>query len=364
MDARRSETWFFVALLAIAFYFVWLILAPSMSALVLAGVLAFLFKPLYQRFVNAFHSTSFAAFLIVLIVALIIFVPFGFLGARIFGEATALYGLLAAHGGFDVGATIAGFLKANFKNFPTPDVSATVNGFIQQGLTWVIQNLGALFSGLAQVFFLGFLSLFGLFYFLKDGERLKEWLLEIVPLAREDIEGVLHQIEATGRSVIEGTLMIAVIQGVVMGVGFFIFGIPDPAFWGALTVFISIIPAVGTWLAVIPAVAYLFLTGQTALAIALAIWSAILVNLVGNVLAPQLMHRNANIHPFLILLSVLGGIALFGPIGFITGPLVVALLLSLLKIYPKLVAPSKAEAPGATAKPGALSTPARSSRRR
>ena len=338
MDAaRRSETWFFVALLAIAFVFAWLILAPYMSALVLAGVLAFLFRPLYQKLAGAFGSGSFASFLVVLIVGIIIFVPFGFLGVRIFGEATALYGSLAARGGFDVGAAITGFLQTHFTNFQAADVSSALNGFVQQGLAWVIQNLGALFSGLTQVFFLAFLSLFSLFYFLKDGDRLKEWLLEIVPLERGDVEGILHQMEATGRSVIEGTLMIAVIQGIVMGIGFFIFGIPEPAFWGALTVFISIIPAVGTWLAVVPAVAYLFFTGQTAFAVGLAVWSAILVSLVGNVLAPQLMHRNANIHPYLILLSVLGGIGLFGPIGFLTGPLVMALLLSLLKIYPRFV---------------------------
>jgi predicted PurR-regulated permease PerM len=338
MDARRSETWFFVALLAVTFVLAWLILAPYMSALVLAGVLALLFRPLYRRLLRALHSAPLAAFLVVCIVAFIIFIPFGFLGARIFSEATALYGSLAARAGFNIGAAVAAFLQSQFRSLSASDLSGTVNGLVSQVLAWVIQNLGLLFSGLTQVFFVGFLSLFGLFYFLKDGDRLKQWLLAIVPLQREDTEEIVREIEATGRSVVEGTLMIAVVQGVVMGVGFFIFGIPDPAFWGALTVLVSIIPAVGTWLAVIPAVAYLLLIGHTAVGIGLAVWSAILVSLVGNVLAPQLMHRNANLHPYLILLSVLGGVGLFGPIGFLAGPLVMALLLSLLTIYPKLIA--------------------------
>ncbi|MDP3956663.1 MAG: AI-2E family transporter, partial [bacterium] len=141
--------------------------------------------------------------------------------------------------------------------------------------------------------------------------------------------------------VIKGTLVIAVIQGIVAGTGFLLFNIPNPAFWGSLVVLSSLIPIVGTWLVVAPAVAYLLFTGQTALGISLAVWSVILVNLIYNVLSPQLMRRGNHIHPFVILLSVLGGIVIFGPIGFILGPFIIALLVSLLHIYPKLILKKK-----------------------
>jgi predicted PurR-regulated permease PerM len=338
MDARRSEIWFFIVLLAITIFLAWLVLMPYLSAVVLAGTLAFLFQPLHEKILRAFRHETTAALTTVLLVTIIVFVPLGFFGARIFGEATALYSLLASHGGFDFGAAFAGFLKTHFENFDTTRIVASFNDYAQQGLTWLIQHIGSFFSGIAQLLFMAFLSILGLYYFLKDGERLKKWMVGIIPLAPEYSEEILKEMEAVGSSVVKGTLVVAIVQGVIVGLGFFLFNIPEPTFWAVIAIPASIIPVVGTWLVVVPALAYLFFTGQTILGVGLLLWSFALVNLAYNVLSPQLMHRGANIHPYLILLSVLGGIGLFGPIGFLIGPLVMALLLSLLKIYPKLVA--------------------------
>ena len=338
MDAHRSQTWFFIALLVVTLFFVWSILAPYMSALVLAGTLAFLFRPFYERLVRVFRYQSAAALVTVAIVTLIVFVPIGFLGVRIFEDMTGLYTTLASHGGFDFGTALTKFLQTHFAELHIPDISLTFNDYARQGLTWLIQNLGTFFSGVAQLFFTAFLSLLGLFYFLKDGGSLKTWVRNTVPLAPEYVDDITREMEAVGSSVIRGTLMVAILQGIVMGLGFFIFNIPDPTFWGAIVVPASIIPIVGTWLVAIPAIAYLFFTGQAVSGICLLIWSLILVNLLYNVVSPQLMHRGVHIHPYLILLGVLGGISVFGPIGFLMGPLVIALLFSLLKIYPKLAA--------------------------
>ncbi len=337
MDLRRSETWFFVALLAAALFLSWLIFAPFASAVVIAGIFAFLLGPLYQKFVRAFRYESLAALIMVILVALIIFLPLGYLGLRTFSEATALYFSFATHGGFDFGTAATTFFQTHFPTLPIPNLALNFNTYVQQWLTWLVQNLGAFFSGIAQLFFMAFLSLLGLFYFLKDGQRLKKWILEIVPFDTKDTEEIFHEVEAVASSVVKGTLLVAVINGVIMGIGFSLFNIPDPTFWGMLVVPVSIIPLIGIWLVVVPAIAYLLLTGQLALAIALTAWSVILINIVYNVLSPQLMKRGAHIHPYLILLSILGGIAYFGPIGFLIGPLVVALLLALLRIYKKLV---------------------------
>lgn len=341
MDARRSETWFFIVLLAVTIFLAWLILAPYVGMLVFAGTLALLFQPLYKKLLRAFRYESLAAFVTIIVATLIIFVPLGFISIRVFGEATALYISLTAHGGFDFGTALTDFLHAHFENIPLSDITFNFSNYIQQGLTWLIQNFGSLFSSVARVFFTAFLSLLGLFYFLKDGERLKKWIIGIVPLSPEYSEEIVREAETVGSSVVKGTLMVAVIQGIVMGAGFFFFGIPDPTLWGTVVVLASLIPIIGTWLVAVPAVLYLFFTGQTALGIGLAFWSVILVNLIYDVLSPQLMHRGANLHPYLILLCVLGGIGLFGPIGFLAGPLIMALLFSLLKIYTKLTLSTK-----------------------
>lgn len=337
MDAHRLEIWFFTALLSITILLSWLVLAPYVGALVLAGTLAFLFQPLYQKLLRVFRNESVTSFATVIIITLIVFIPVGYFAVKIFWEATALYTSLTSNGGFDFGKAITNFLSLHFKNLGTPGIVLNTNDYIRQALSWFINNLGSFFSGVTQVFFTTFLSLLGLFYFLKDGDRIKQWLLEIIPLSPKHTEGILIEMENVGSSVIKGTLMVAIIQGLVMGAGFFLFNIPNPVFWAALVVPASIIPIVGTWLVVIPAIAYLFLTGQTFLGIGLLVWSVVLVNIVYNIISPQLMHRGVHIHPYLILLAVLGGISLFGPIGFLVGPLVMSLLLSLLKIYRKLI---------------------------
>ena len=342
MDARRSETWFLVALLVIVIFISWLIVAPYVGVLVLAGTLAFLFQPVYKNLLRAFRYESLTALITVTIAALIVFVPLGFFGVRIFGEATALYASLASHGGFDFGTALANFMRAHFRTLSMPSFAAfNFNNYAQQGLTWIIQNFGSFFSGIAQIFFTAFLSLFGLFYFLKDGERLKKWVVETIPLERKYSEEIMLEMASAGSSVIKGTLLVAIIQGIVLGIGLFFFHIPDPTFWGALAIPISIIPVVGTWLIAVPAVVYLFLTGQSVLGAGLAVWSVIFINLIYNLLTPQFMRHGMKIHPYLILLSVLGGIGLFGPIGFLVGPLVIALLFSLLNIYPRLVSNPK-----------------------
>ena len=229
------------------------------------------------------------------------------------------------------------FLQHDFPNLQIATLNLNFNASVRQGLTWVIGNLGLLFSGLAQIFFIVFLTLFGLFYFLKDGDRLKAWLLKFVPLSGKYTEGIIHETEGVITSVVRGSLMVAVIQGIVVGLGLLIFGMPDAAFLGLLTVLLTLIPIVGTWLIVIPAIAYFFLTGHTGASIGFAIWSVVLVNIVFNVVSPQFMKRGTNIHPFIILLSVLGGLALFGPIGFLIGPFIIAFLFSLLNIYPKII---------------------------
>jgi predicted PurR-regulated permease PerM len=138
-------------------------------------------------------------------------------------------------------------------------------------------------------------------------------------------------------SVIRGALIVAILQGIMAGLGFLIFGVPNPAFWGMIVVVASLIPIVGTWLIIIPAIIYLFATGHVFGAFGFLIWSGVIVNVIYNIVSPQLMRRGTGIHPYIILLGVLGGIAFFGPIGFLLGPFIVALLFSLLNMYPSLV---------------------------
>ena len=134
-------------------------------------------------------------------------------------------------------------------------------------------------------------------------------------------------------SIIRGTLIIAVIQGVMTGIGFAIFGVPSPTLWGSIAAIGALVPGVGTAIVFTPAILFLFFAGNTVPAIGLLVWGIVAVGLIDNFLGPVLVGRGIRIHPLFILFAVIGGIGFFGPMGFLLGPLVVSLLYGLFEIY-------------------------------
>jgi predicted PurR-regulated permease PerM len=158
-------------------------------------------------------------------------------------------------------------------------------------------------------------------------------------------------LKASIHGVIRGALVIAGIQGIISGIGFAIFGVPNAVLWGSLAAVCALVPTLGTTLVFVPIVGYLALTGHIPQAIGLAVWGIFAVGLIDNILGPRLMSQGSSIHPFFILIAVLGGVDLFGPVGLFAGPLVVALFFALFDTYkvhisgkssPVKVRPSKA----------------------
>ena len=143
----------------------------------------------------------------------------------------------------------------------------------------------------------------------------------------------LKRIGGAIRGVVFGVLLVAIIQGIVAGVGMTIFGVPGALIWGALTMVAGLVPILGTAIVLIPAILYLFLTGSTVSALGLLIWSVVFVSMIDNLIGPYLIGGRAHLHSFLVLISVLGGLAAFGSVGAIAGPTILAALLGLLELY-------------------------------
>jgi predicted PurR-regulated permease PerM len=140
-------------------------------------------------------------------------------------------------------------------------------------------------------------------------------------------------------------LFIGVIQGALGGLAFWVAGVPGPAFWGTVMVVLAIIPAVGTALVWIPAVISLFMSGQTGAAFGLLAWCVLVVSTIDNFLRPRLVGRDARMSDLLILLSTLGGIAAVGAVGFIVGPIVAALFVTVWDLYGETFRSSLPEVP-------------------
>jgi predicted PurR-regulated permease PerM len=178
-----------------------------------------------------------------------------------------------------------------------------------------------------------FVMLYAMFFFFRDGPRIIEKIFYYMPLTSKDEGLLLERLTSVTRATIKGTVVIGIIQGTLAGLGFWAAGIDGAAFWGTIMTVLSVVPGIGAALIWVPAVIYLFITGQTLTATLLLAWCAAVVGTVDNLLRPALVGKDAKMPDLLILIGTLGGLFLFGPIGFIVGPIVCGLFLTVWDIY-------------------------------
>ncbi len=341
MNNKTPQLYFLIASIAAISIIVFLIFRPFLYTLILAATFAVAFWPIHERILAlARDRKGIAALITTFLVVIFILAPIAILGVQIFQEAWGLYLSISKNGAgdsfFDV---IKNFVVQIQRIVPLPiDLSADVNQYLKGGLSWLLGHFGVLFSSIAQLALHSFLFLFSFYYILKDGSEIKKKILVLSPLADADDEKIFKKLHSAINSVVRGSLLIAVIQGTLAGIGLTIFGVPNPVLWGSLATITALLPAVGTSLVMFPAIVFLFVSGATGPAIGLTIWALTAVGLIDNMLGPKLIERGIRIHPLLILLSALGGIAFFGPVGFLLGPLTLSLLFALIETYFTLAA--------------------------
>jgi predicted PurR-regulated permease PerM len=298
----------------------------------LGAILAILFLPVQKKVVKKIKNKSLASFATILLILLIVIIPLYLLGQVLFGELMNLYNQYR-DGGVSINKAVA------LEHLPMQaraaaesllsDLSQKLSGLtsnIFAGITSVISNVANFFFGFFVVFFV-------VYYLLRDGEKLKDYANTVFPLSESHENLLITKLEEAVNGVVKGQFLVALVQGGVALIGFLIFGVPQPFLWGAFTVLAALVPNVGTSLAVIPAVIYLLIIGHTGAAIGMAVWGALAVGTIDNVISPKLIGSRTKLHPLLVLFSVIGGLKLFGILGFLLGPIFMAILVTLLDIY-------------------------------
>lgn len=340
MRTTKSGLYFLLGLLGLVSVLTFFIFAPFLSALVMAAVFAVTLYPLYLWIARKMGKwKGLAAFLTVVIATVGIVTPLVLIGTQVAHEAADVYVSLAYGDGKDQIANIVAQVDSLIgARFPdswgfSESLSTDINAYAKQGMQWILQHSGAAFSGVAGIFLGVFIFLIALYYLLKDGARLRHFAISLSPLPDSYDELVLSRLSKAVNSVLKGTLAIAFIQGIVSAIGYTLFGIPNPLLWGTVTAIAALVPGVGTALVMIPMVLFLFVTGNTPGAIGLMVWGAFAVGLVDNFLSPYLIGNGSQLHPLLVLIAVLGGLGLFGPVGIFLGPLCLSLFMALLSIY-------------------------------
>lgn len=325
---------FLVFLLAISF----LIIEPYLTPIILAAVFAITFWPVYRWLSKIIKLRGFDALIMVFLVLVVVLIPLTFVGSRVLGEAYSAYNsIFNANGNAQITSTISWLNQKINESTPTFVGPIDLTGYAKSILEWFLGNLGTIFTGIARGLFTFVLSLFILFYFFRDGSKIKKFLIQHSPLDEPYNSRLIEKIREAINSVVRGSLVVALVQGIVSGIGFYIFGVPNPALWGGLTFVAAFIPTLGTSLIIAPVIVYMFFVSNTVMALGLMVWGILAVGLIDNTLGPMMVGRGMKIHPLVVFIGVLGGVGVFGPMGIIVGPIIFALLYAVSGIYFELV---------------------------
>lgn len=329
---RIVEYVFFFGFMVVVGYLVWEMVTPFVSALALSAIIVTICYPLYTRILKRtpWQNQTLAALITTLAVLLIVIIPLFLITSALVNEAVSVYHLVNEEQ-IGVEDSLRAVETSIQQYFPAFELNATE--YLRQSASWLASNLGAIFAGTASTIFLFFISMIGAFYLFRDGRLFTKQLVKISPLPDTQDEVIMKRLALAVRSVATGTVMIALIQGTLTACGLWLFGFERAVLWGVIAAFGALIPSVGTTVVFVPAIIYLIFSGMYLHAIGVAIWGVVAVGLIDNLLGPYLMSRGNKMHPFLILLAVLGGISVFGPIGFIVGPVLVSLFMVLLELY-------------------------------
>lgn len=343
ISGRRFRT-AFVLILVVAVSALFLAVTwPFLKPLLLGALLAGLFHPLYQWVTRRLGGRKSLGAVVTLLLLFIL----------VIGPISAFLGVVVQQA-LQVSEQAIPWLRQHFGAASTFDAHAWL---VQRfpaladhvpSQEQLVQNVGALAktaggllvaaasrmtAGTAAFLLNLFVMVYAMFFFLKDGEKILEKIFYYMPLSHEDETLVLQRFSSITRATVKGTLVIGVIQGALAGLAFWVAGIGGAAFWGTLMAILSIVPGIGAALIWVPAVVYLFLTGQVLAGALLLGWCAAVVGTIDNVLRPALVGKDAKMPDLLILVGTLGGLFLFGPMGFIVGPIVCGLFLTVWDIY-------------------------------
>jgi predicted PurR-regulated permease PerM len=331
MQPKTLEKYFFFGLLLVTLFLAFLIFRPFWIVLVLGASLSIILYPIYTWLNKKYLPNWLAALITLFFFILVLCIPLFSLGSIVFDQSQNLYHSIVNNNG-NAGPFI-NIIGSKINHVLPKGMHFNINEIFSNFISFLTDNVANIFNATVTAVFSFILLLLTIFYFLKDGENWKRTMLKMSPLKSADDEKIINRLTQTINGVIKGYLLIAFIQGTLMGIGLAIFHVPNPAIWGVVAGIASIIPPLGTAIVSVPAVIFLFVTGSTGLSIGLLIWSVLIVGMGDNVLNPYIVGHKIDVPPFLILFSVLGGIALLGPVGILIGPLTVSLLYTLTEIY-------------------------------
>ncbi|WP_037354378.1 AI-2E family transporter [Salinivibrio socompensis] len=340
----EPKHWTLIAALIIAVYACYLLIEPYIGAIVLAFIVSLLFFPVHKRIEEKIgQRPNMASVLSCILITFIIFIPLTVVAGAIIEQGvsffTRSYEWLNNGGARQLINNPQIQSTLHFTNQWLPFDVIDPQETVKKLAAWMSSFSGQMLEFSSGVlgdvtdFFITFmLMLFVLFFLLRDHDNIIQTLRHVIPLSRSQEDQLLDEVEKVAKSAVLGSFLTALAQGAAGGLAMWAVGLPA-LFWGTMMAFASFIPVVGTALIWLPTVLYLAVMGDWQWALALLVWSVVVVGSIDNILRPFLMQGNSGMNTLLIFFSLLGGLHLFGLMGLIYGPIIFSLTLVLFRMY-------------------------------
>ena len=339
MNVQRIQPRWIALLAATAacLYLCWLMLLPFINVLAWAAVLVVVFYPVHRRLVERTKRPATSALISCLLVIFVILLPLSLITLALVrefsGAAQAVQNYISAF--LDPNSAIAGRLLGwlgNYIDIEQLRNPQSIQEHLQQVAGTVAQRTLGLVGGALGVVVQVFFIIFTMYYLFRDGAKIVQALPDVLPLERAQSAEVISRTREVISASVNGVLVIAAIQGALGAVAFFALKVPSALVWGVVMTFLSLIPMAGAFVVWIPAAIFLALTGHWVKAALLVAWGALVIGTVDNFLRPKLVGEKTKLHELFIFFSVLGGLQVFGVLGLVLGPVVLAVTLALLDV--------------------------------
>ena len=310
-------------------------------ALLLGALFAYIFYPVHKFVKGKIKFETVSALVVCIIVLLLLLIPSVFLVKSLFQEASVLF--LSAKDDFNVdvlGKCSLEVCKVARNFVQEQAVQESIQKMLHSAAIAVIEKGSAFLVAIPKVVLTLFVMFFTMFYFLKGGEEFLRKLNLYLRLHKKKYVLILQRLQDIVKGVVFGYVIVAVMQGALGALGFFLFGVSSPLFWGFVMALLALIPFLGTGFVWVPAALYIIYQGvvenSTWLIVkgaGLFLYGLIFVSTLDNFIRPKLISEKAKIHPVVVMVGVFGGMIFFGPIGLIVGPLVLCLTMVFLQVY-------------------------------
>jgi predicted PurR-regulated permease PerM len=338
MQSRAQAGWVtLIAALLIGLYLCWRIISPFVDVLLWAAVLVVVFQPVHRRLVGRTGHHGWAAVCSTLLVIVTILGPVTLITVAVVNELRGVASHLETNPDrlFDLDSPVLGpWLRwidqyVDVERLQDPEFLRTRI----QGLVGTLANstIGVV-GGAASIVVQMLLVVFTMFYLFRDGGAIRRAASDLLPLERSQTRDVVNRTKEVIGATVYGVIVIALIQGSLGAMIFWLLGLPSPLLWGVVMFFLCMIPMAGAFLVWAPAAIYLALTGSWTRAVILVAWGVLVVGTIDNVLSPRLVGKKTRLHELLVFFSVLGGLDVFGVLGLVLGPVVVAITLALIEM--------------------------------